>query len=158
MFERFTDQARLVVVLAQEESRMFNHNYIGSEHILLGLIREGKGVAAKALESFGISLDAVREQVQEVMGQGQHAQLFQQAPSGHISFTPRAEKVLELSLREALQLGHNYIGTEHILLGLISEGESTAAQVLIKSGAGLNRVRSQVIQLVSDDPAKPDDR
>jgi len=147
MFERFTDQARLVVVLAQEESRMFNHNYIGSEHILLGLIREGTGVAAKALESLGISLDAVREQVQEVMGQGQHAQLVQQAPSGHIPFTPRAEKVLELSLREALQLGHNYIGTEHILLGLICEGEGTAAQVLIKSGAGLNRVRSQVIQL-----------
>jgi ATP-dependent Clp protease ATP-binding subunit ClpC len=113
MFERFTDRARRVVVLAQEEARMLNHNYIGTEHILLGLIHEGEGVAAKALESLGISLDAVREQVQEIIGQGQ------QAPSGHIPFTPRAKKVLELSLREALQLGHNYIGTEHILLGLI---------------------------------------
>ena len=124
MFERFTDRARRVVVLAQEEARMLNHNYIGTEHILLGLIHEGEGVAAKALESLGISLDAVREQVQEIIGQGQ------QAPSGHIPFTPRAKKVLELSLREALQLGHNYIGTEHILLGLIREGEGVAAQVL----------------------------
>jgi ATP-dependent Clp protease ATP-binding subunit ClpC len=132
-----------VVVLAQEEARMLNHNYIGTEHILLGLIHEGEGVAAKALESLGISLDAVREQVQEIIGQGQ------QAPSGHIPFTPRAKKVLELSLREALQLGHNYIGTEHILLGLIREGEGVAAQVLVKLGADLNRVRQQVIQLLS---------
>src|SRR5665811_398741 len=143
MFERFTDRARRVVVLAQEEARMLNHNYIGTEHILLGLIHEGEGVAAKALESLGISLDAVREQVQEIIGQGQ------QAPSGHIPFTPRAKKVLELSLREALQLGHNYIGTEHILLGLIREGEGVAAQVLVKLGADLNRVRQQVLQLLS---------
>jgi ATP-dependent Clp protease ATP-binding subunit ClpC len=143
MFERFTDRARRVVVLAQEEARMLNHNYIGTEHILLGLIHEGEGVAAKALESLSISLDGVREQVQEIIGQGQ------QAPSGHIPFTPRAKKVLELSLREALQLGHNYIGTEHILLGLIREGEGVAAQVLVKLGADLSRVRQQVIQLLS---------
>jgi len=143
MFERFTDRARRVVVLAQEEARMLNHNYIGTEHILLGLIHEGEGVAAKALESLGISLEGVRQQVEEIIGQGQ------QAPSGHIPFTPRAKKVLELSLREALQLGHNYIGTEHILLGLIREGEGVAAQVLVKLGADLNRVRQQVIQLLS---------
>jgi ATP-dependent Clp protease ATP-binding subunit ClpC len=143
MFERFTDRARRVVVLAQEEARMLNHNYIGTEHILLGLIHEGEGVAAKALESLGISLEAVRQQVEEIIGHGQ------QAPSGHIPFTPRAKKVLELSLREALQLGHNYIGTEHILLGLIREGEGVAAQVLVKLGADLNRVRQQVIQLLS---------
>ncbi|MFN8126183.1 MAG: ATP-dependent Clp protease ATP-binding subunit [Candidatus Nanopelagicales bacterium] len=143
MFERFTDRARRVVVLAQEEARMLNHNYIGTEHILLGLIHEGEGVAAKALESLGISLEAVRSQVEEIIGQGQ------QAPSGHIPFTPRAKKVLELSLREALQLGHNYIGTEHILLGLIREGEGVAAQVLVKLGADLSRVRQQVIQLLS---------
>src|SRR2546421_5984215 len=142
MFERFTDRARRVVVLAQEEARMLNHNYIGTEHILLGLIHEGEGVAAKALESLGISLDAVRQQVEEIIGQGQ------QAPSGHIPFTPRAKKVLELSLREALQLGHNYIGTEHILLGLIREGDGVAAQVLVKLGADLNRVRQQVIALL----------
>ena len=143
MFERFTDRARRVVVLAQEEARMLNHNYIGTEHILLGLIHEGEGVAAKGLESLGISLEGVRAQVEEIIGQGQ------QAPSGHIPFTPRAKKVLELSLREALQLGHNYIGTEHILLGLIREGEGVAAQVLVKLGADLNRVRQQVIQLLS---------
>jgi ATP-dependent Clp protease ATP-binding subunit ClpC len=143
MFERFTDRARRVVVLAQEEARMLNHNYIGTEHILLGLIHEGEGVAAKALESLGISLEAVRQQVEEIIGQGQAA------PTGHIPFTPRAKKVLELSLREALQLGHNYIGTEHILLGLIREGEGVAAQVLQKLGADLNRVRQQVIQLLS---------
>jgi len=143
MFERFTDRARRVVVLAQEEARMLNHNYIGTEHILLGLIHEGEGVAAKALESMGISLESVRQQVEEIIGQGQ------QAPSGHIPFTPRAKKVLELSLREALQLGHNYIGTEHILLGLIREGEGVAAQVLVKLGADLNKVRQQVIQLLS---------
>ncbi|WP_456696971.1 ATP-dependent Clp protease ATP-binding subunit [Aeromicrobium sp. P5_D10] len=143
MFERFTDRARRVVVLAQEEARMLSHNYIGTEHILLGLIHEGEGVAAKALESLDISLEAVRGQVEDIIGQGQ------QAPSGHIPFTPRAKKVLELSLREALQLGHNYIGTEHILLGLIREGEGVAAQVLVKLGADLNRVRQQVIQLVS---------
>ena len=143
MFERFTDRARRVVVLAQEEARMLNHNYIGTEHILLGLIHEGEGVAAKALESLGISLEAVREQVQEIIGPSQQTQ------PGHIPFTPRAKKVLELSLREGLQLGHSYIGTEHILLGLIREGEGVAAQVLVKMGADLARVRQQVIQLVS---------
>src|SRR2546427_1214680 len=148
MFERFTDRARRVVVLAQEEARMLNHNYIGTEHILLGLIHEGEGVAAKALESLGISLEAVRQQVEEIIGQGQ------QAPSGHIPFTPRARKVLELALREALQLGHNYIGTEHILLGLIREGEGVAAQVLVKLGADLNKVRQQVIQLLNGYQAK----
>src|SRR6202047_2583274 len=142
MFERFTDRARRVVVLAQDEARMLNHNYIGTEHILLGLIHEGEGVAAKALESLGISLEAVRQQVEEIIGQGQ------QAPSGHIPFTKRAKKALELSLRESVQLGHNYIGTEHILLGLIREGDGVAAQVLVKLGADLNRARQQVIQLL----------
>ncbi len=143
MFERFTDRARRVVVLAQEEARLLNHSYIGTEHILLGLIHEGEGVAAKALESLSISLEAVRNQVEEIIGQGGAS------PTGHIPFTPRAKKVLELSLREALQLGHNYIGTEHILLGLIREGEGVAAQVLVKLGADLSRVRQQVIQLLS---------
>ena len=142
MFERFTDRARRVVVLAQEEARMLNHNYIGTEHLLLGLIHEGEGVAAKALESLGISLEAVRQQVEEIIGQGQ------QAPSGHIPFTPRAKKVLELSLRESRQLGHDYIGTEHILLGLLREGEGVAAQVLGRLGADLTRVRHHVIQLL----------
>ncbi len=144
MFERFTDRARRVVVLAQEEARMLDHNYIGTEHILLGLIHEGEGVAAASLESLGISLEAVRQGVEQIIGKGQ------QQPSGHIPFTPRAKKVLELSLREALQLGHDYIGTEHILLGLIREGEGVAAQVLVKLGADLNRVRQQVIQLLRD--------
>jgi ATP-dependent Clp protease ATP-binding subunit ClpA len=142
MFERFTDRARHVVVLAQEEARMLSHNYIGTEHLLLGLIQEGEGVAAKALESLGISLEAVRQQVEEIIGRGQ------QAPSGHVPFTPRAKKVLKLALREALQLGHNYIGTEHILLGLIREGEGVAAQVLVRLGADRNRVRHQVIQVL----------
>jgi ATP-dependent Clp protease ATP-binding subunit ClpA len=143
MFERFTERARRVVVLAQEEARMLNHNYIGTEHILLGLIREGEGVAAEALESLGISLEAVRQQVKEIIGRGQ------QAPSGHVPFTPRAKKVLELSLREANGLGHNYIGTEHILLGLIREGSGVAAQVLVKLGADLNGARQQVVQLLA---------
>jgi ATP-dependent Clp protease ATP-binding subunit ClpC len=143
VFERFTDRARRAVVLAQEEARLLNHNYIGTEHILLGLIHEGEGVAAKALESLGISLQAVRREVEEIIGQGQSA------PTAHIPFTPRAKKVLELSLREALQLGHNYIGTEHILLGLIREGEGVAAQVLVTVGASLDRVRQQVTQLLS---------
>jgi ATP-dependent Clp protease ATP-binding subunit ClpA len=143
MFERFTDRARRVVVLAQEEARLLNHNYVGTEHVLLGLIRESQGVAAKALESLGISLEAVRAQVEEIIGQGQ------MAPTGHIPFTPRAKKVLELSLREAKQLGHNYIGTEHILLGLIREGEGVAAQVLVRLGGDLSWVRQQVIQLLS---------
>jgi Clp amino terminal domain, pathogenicity island component/UvrB/uvrC motif len=148
MFERFTDRARRVVARAQEEARMLNHNYIGTEHILLGLIHEGDGVGAKALESLGISLQAVRAQVEEIIGQGQ------QAPSGHIPFTPRAKKVMELTLREALQLGHNYIGTEHILLGLIREGDGVAAQVLVKLGADLNRVTQQVIILLHGHPAE----
>jgi hypothetical protein len=143
VFERFTDRARRVVVLAQEEARLLNHNYIGTEHLLLGLIHEGEGVAAKALESLGISLEAVRNQVEETIGQGGSA------PSGHIPFTARAKKVLELSLREAIEIGHNYIGTEHILLGLIREGEGVAAQVLVKLGADFGRVRQQVIQLLS---------
>ncbi len=143
MFERFTDRARRVIVLAQDEAKLLNHSYIGTEHILLGLIHEGEGVAAKALESLGISLEQVREQVEEIIGTGQ------QPPSGHVPFTPRAKKVLELSLREALQMNHNYIGTEHMLLGLIREGEGVAASVLIKLGADLNRVRNTVLQLLS---------
>ncbi|MHB1535133.1 MAG: ATP-dependent Clp protease ATP-binding subunit [Acidimicrobiales bacterium] len=143
MFERFTDRARRVLVLAQEEARLLNHNFIGTEHILLGLIHEGEGVAAKALESLGISLEAVREKVEETIGPAGSS------TTGSPPFTPRAKKVLELSLREALQLGHNYIGTEHMLLGLVREGEGVAAQVLVSLGADLSRVRQQVIQLLS---------
>jgi hypothetical protein len=143
MFERFTDRARRVVVLAQEEARMLNHNYIGTEHILLGLIQEGEGVAAQCLESLGISLEAVRAQVREIIGEGKST------PSGHIPFTPRAKKVLELSLREALHLQHDYIGTEHILLGLIREGEGVAAQVLQKLGADHARTRQKVLEVLS---------
>jgi ATP-dependent Clp protease ATP-binding subunit ClpC len=146
MFERFTDGARRVVVLAQDEARMLDHNYIGTEHILLGLIHEGDGVAAKALTALGIGLEATRQQVESIIGRGQVA------PKGHIPFTPRAKKVLELSLREALQLGHDYIGTEHILLGLIHEGDGVAAQVLAGFGADLNRVRQQVVQLLHGVP------
>ena len=152
MFERFTDRARRVVVLAQEEARMLNHNYIGTEHILLGLIHEGEGLAAKALENLDISLAAVREQVTDIIGKGQSA------PTGHIPFTPRAKKVLEYSLREGLQLGHTYIGTEHILLGLIREGEGVAAQVLVKLGADLNKVRQQVIQLLAGYQGQPGEK
>jgi ATP-dependent Clp protease ATP-binding subunit ClpC len=148
MLERFTDRARQVVVLAQDEARMLDHSYVGTEHILLGLVQEGEGVAAKALESLGISLDAVRQQVEEIIGRGQ------QAPSGHIPFTPRAKKVLELSLRESLQLGYSYIGTEHILLGLIREGDGVAAQVLVRRGADLNRVRQEVIELLATPPGE----
>jgi ClpA/ClpB-like protein len=148
MFERFTDRARRVVVLAQDEARRLNHNYIGTEHILLGLIHEDEGVAARALQSLGVNLEAVRQQVEEIIGRGQ------QALSGHIPFTPRAKKVLELSLRESLQLGHNYIGTEHILLGLIREGDGVAAQVLARLGADMNRVREQVIQLLQGHQAE----
>jgi len=143
MFERFTDRARRVVVLAQEEARLLNHNYIGTEHILLGLLHEGEGVAATALESLGISLPAVRAQVEEIIGQGQTP------PTGHIPFTPRSKKVLELALREGLKLNHTYIGTEHILLGLVREGEGVAAQVLVKLGADLPSVRQQVIQVLA---------
>ena len=143
MFERFTDRARRVMVLAQEEARLLNHNYIGTEHLLLGLIHEGEGVAAQALESLSVSLPAVRQQVEEIIGRGQ------QTPSGRIPFTPRAKKVLELSRREALAMGHNYVGTEHILLGLLREGDGVAAQVLVLMGADLNRVRQQVIRILS---------
>jgi ATP-dependent Clp protease ATP-binding subunit ClpC len=143
VFERFTDRARRAIVLAQEDARLLDHNYIGTEHLLLGLIHEGDGVAAKALASLGISLTDARAQVEEIIGRGG------QAPSPHIPFTPRAKKVLELALREALDLGHNYIGTEHILLGLIREGEGVAAQVLVRLGADLSRVRQQVIQVLS---------
>jgi predicted ArsR family transcriptional regulator len=148
MFERFTDRARRVIVLAQEEARMLDHNHIGTEHFLLGLIHESEGVAGRALEALGMSLNAVRRQVEELVGRGA------EAPSGHIPFTPRAKKVLELSLRESKQLGHNYIGTEHILLGIIREGDGVAAQVLVRLGADLNRVHQQVIQLLHRHPAE----
>ena len=151
MFERFTDRARRALALAQEEACTLNHNFIGTEHILLGLIHEGEGVAAKSLESLGISLEAVREKVEETIGPAGSA------TAGSPPFTPRAKKVLELSLREALQLGHNYIGTEHMLLGLVREGEGVAAQVLVSLGADLSRVHHQVIDLVvgtSTDPGE----
>jgi ATP-dependent Clp protease ATP-binding subunit ClpA len=143
VFERFTDRARRVIPLAQEEARRLQHHYIGTEHLLLGLLSEGEGVAAKALESLGISLEAVRVQVEERIGRGQAA------PTGHIPFTPRAKKVLELSLREALQLGHNYVGTEHILLGLVRERGGVAAQVLAAFGADHARLREQVVRLLT---------
>ena len=149
MFERFTDRARRSVVLAQEEARMLNHDYIGTEHILLGLVREGDGVAARVLESMDISVTDIRTRVEEMVGRG-HA-----AAPGHIPFTPRAKKVLELALREALQLGHNYIGTEHILLGLVREGEGVAAQVLVALGGDLERVRQAVLQLLEGRLAEP---
>jgi hypothetical protein len=143
MFERFTDRARRVVVLAQEEARLLNHNYIGTEHLLLGLVHEGEGVAAQALTQLDVSLEAVRAEVTEIIGQGA------QAPTGNIPFTPRVKKALELSLREALELGHNYIGTEHILLGLLREGQGVGAQVLVKLGADRDRVRQVVVQLLT---------
>ncbi len=150
MFERFTERARRVVVLAQEEARMLNHNYIGTEHMLLGLIHEGQGVAAKALVSLGLSLEAVRPQVEDLIGKGQSA------PTGHIPFTPRAKKVLELALRESRQLGHNYIGTEHVLLGMVRQGDGVAVQILERLGADLHRVRQTLIALLegyTEDPA-----
>jgi ATP-dependent Clp protease ATP-binding subunit ClpC len=143
MFERFTDRARRVVVLAQEEARMLNHHYIGTEHIVLGLLHEGEGVACLALESLGISLDDVRQRVTEIIGHGQ------MPAGGHIPFTARAKKILEFAHREALQLGHDYISTEHVLLGIIREGEGVGAQVLVQLGADLSTVRKQVIQLLS---------
>ena len=142
MFERFTDRARRVVVVAQDEARLLNHNYIGTEHILLGLIREEEGLAARGLKALGVSLEETRQRVEEIIGRGV------QARKGHIPFTPRAKKVLELSLREALQLDHNYIGTEHILLGLLREGDGVAAQVLVASGVDLDRARQEVIRLL----------
>jgi ATP-dependent Clp protease ATP-binding subunit ClpC len=141
MFERFTDGARRAIVFAQDEARELNHSYIGTEHLLLGLMRDDEGVAARALRELEIRRDAVREQVTEAIGRGERP------PSGHIPFTPRAKKVLELSLRESLQLNHSYIGTEHILLGLVGEGEGVAAQVLVILGGSLNRVRDKVIEL-----------
>jgi ATP-dependent Clp protease ATP-binding subunit ClpC len=144
MFEKFSDRARRVVVLAQEEARLLNHDYIGTEHILLGLVHENEGLAAQVLESLNVGLDAVRREVEDLVGQGGSP------PSEHIPFTPRAKKVLELSLREAIQHGHNYIGTEHILLGLLREGEGVACQVLVKLGASLPKVRARVLQLVAE--------
>ena len=145
MFERFTHRARRVVVLAQEEARLLNHNYIGTEHVLLGLVREEEGVAAKALESLGISLEKVRRQVEVIVGRGATP------PSGHIPFTPRGKRVLELSFREALQLGHDYIGTEHILLGLLREGEGVGAQALVGLGVDLGTARQKVVELLASE-------
>ena len=146
MFERFTDQSRRAVVLAQDEARLLNHNYIGTEHLLAGLRRENRGVAARTLESAGITMDAVRAEIEKLVGRGE------MAPSGHIPFTPRAKKCLELSLREALNLGHNHIGTGHLLLGLISKDDCEAVQVLGGLGADLGQLRAQVIQEIEDDP------
>src|SRR6266511_2428979 len=148
MFERFTDRARRSVVLAQEEARLLNHNYIGTEHILLGVIHEGEGVAGQAMESLGVSLEAVRTQIGTYVGPGETA------PSGHIPFTPRAKKVLELSLREALQLGDSFIGTEHILLGLIREGEGLATKALVALGFDLAEVRRRVLELAQSEGAQ----
>jgi ATP-dependent Clp protease ATP-binding subunit ClpC len=157
MFERLNERARRVLVLAQDEARLLDHNYIGTEHILLGLLHEGRGVGARVLESAGISLDAVRQQVEEIIGRGRQA-----PPEGHISFTPRAKNVLELSLSEAMLLGHTYIGTEHILLGLIREGDGVAAQVLVGLGLDLDHARQRVIALLTgrgsqDAPSVVDD-
>ena len=146
MFERFTERARRVVVLAQEEARRLNHNHIGTEHILLGLIHEGEGVAAASLESLGISLEAVRQQIEGIIGQGRAA------PTGGIPYTPRAKKVLELSLREALQLGHNHIGTEHVLLGILAEGKDTEAKILAALGITEEGARNWIRQ-ASDEMA-----
>jgi ATP-dependent Clp protease ATP-binding subunit ClpC len=142
MFERFTDRARRMVVLAQEEARMLDHNWIGTEHILLGLVHEGEGVAAKALTALGITLAAMRQAVEDIIGRGA------EPPAGHIPFTPRSKKVLELSLREALSLGSDYIGTEHVLLALLREGDGVGAQILVGAGVDLNRARQQVINLL----------
>ncbi len=144
MFERFTDRARRVVVLAQEESRLFNHNFIGTEHILLGLLHEGEGVAARCLEQLGVSLDAARLQVEQIIGRASSS------PSGHIPFNPRAKKVLELSLREAMTLDHDYIATQHLLLGILREGEGVAIQVLVNLGADLDRLRHLVLQAIPE--------
>ena len=143
MFERFTDRARRVIVLAQEEAGMLGHSYIGTEHFLLGILHEGENAAAKALVSLGISLDAMRQAIEDIVGRGAEPT----AVPGHVPFTPRAKKVLELSLRESLQLGVNYIGPEHILLALLREGEGVAPQVLVAAGVDLNRARQQVIVL-----------
>ena len=149
MFERFSDRGRRVVVLAQEEARLLGHGYIGTEHLLLGIVHEGEGVAARALESLGIELGAVRRKVEETVGRGDDQ------PEGHIPFTPHAKKVLELSLREALQFGHDYIGTEHVLLGLIRESDGVAAQVLVGSGADLSTVRRAVLLVLEGEGPAP---
>jgi ATP-dependent Clp protease ATP-binding subunit ClpC len=146
MFERFTERARRVVVLAQEESRLLSHNYIGTEHLLLGLLAEREGVAARALESLNVTLDAAREQVEEIIGPGQ------QQPHGHIPFTPRAKKILELSLREALTMGSEVIDTQHLLLGLVDEGDGVGAQILRRVGANAQTVREAVTRLVNAEP------
>jgi ATP-dependent Clp protease ATP-binding subunit ClpA len=151
MFERFTGQSRRAVVLAQEEAASLDHNYIGTEHLLLGLLHEGEGAAARALASADIALAPVRREVEVIIGRGQ------QAPSGHIPFTPRSKKCLELSLRESLQLGHDYIGTGHLLLGLISEGDGVAITVLDRLGANLDRLRDQVILELEAGPEDHDD-
>ena len=148
-FRRFTDRARRAVVLAQHEARLLNHSYIGTEHLLLGLLREGDGVAANTLESLGVSREAVRGQVEEIIGRGLGP------PPSHIPFTPRAKKVLELSLREALALGHNYIGTEHLLLGLLCEGHGVAAQVLVRLGADHDRVRDRALDMLTGRMGRP---
>ncbi len=150
MFERFTDRARRVVVLAQEEARTLNHDYIGTEHLLLGLLHEDDSIAGMVLQDCGADLGELREAIEEIIGQGSSP------PGGHIPFTPRAKKVLELSLREALQLGHHYIGTEHVLLGLIHEGQGVAAQVLVERGLDLNRLRQRVVLKLGS--ASPRDR
>lgn len=150
MFEHFTDKARRVVVLAQEDAKALNHNYIGTEHVLLGLIHQGNSIAAKALELPGVSLESVHGQVEDIIGRGQ------QEPAGHIPFTPRAKKVLELAHREALQLGHSYIGPVHILLAIIREGEGIAVQVLTKLGVDLNQLRLKAIELISNEESKAD--
>jgi ATP-dependent Clp protease ATP-binding subunit ClpC len=151
LFERFTHAAKRVIALAQEEAGMLGHNYIGTEHILLGLVHEGDGTAARALESLNVSVEDVRREVEEIIGQGQAA------PTGALPFTPRARKVLELSFRESIQLGHNYIGTEHILLGLLREGEGVAAEVLQKLGADLDRVRNRVRRVMVQGLLGPDE-
>jgi ATP-dependent Clp protease ATP-binding subunit ClpC len=150
MFERFTERARRVVVLAQEEARMLDHNYIGTEHILLGLIHEGDGVAARVIGLMGLTIEAARDQVEQMIGRGSAA------PSGHIPFTPRAKKVLELSLREALELNKSYIGTEHILLGLIREGHGVGAQILELLAGPLSAVRETAVGLAGSEPQEPD--
>lgn len=146
MFERFTDRARRVVVLAQEESRLLNHSYIGTEHLLLALLNEGEGIGCQALVRHGISLETAREQVREIIGEGTTS------PKGHIPFTPRAKKILEMALRESLQLGHNYIGSEHILLGMVREGDGVAAQVLAQKGITLEPLRDTVLELLKANP------
>jgi ATP-dependent Clp protease ATP-binding subunit ClpC len=149
MFERFTDQSRRGVILAQEEARRFDHNYIGTEHLLAGLRREDRGAGARALERAGITLDAIRGQIETLIGPGK------EAPSGHIPFTPRAKKCLELSLREALKLGHPYIDTGHVLLAMIGQDDCVAVRVLGGLGADLGQLRARVIGEIEERPEQP---